>query len=84
VFFQCKKKYPFLSKVVQSKEIIYTKHIYEKEMLAILHALKKWRPYLMGRHFKVKMVSMIMITNMWEAFGSIKYLGMIVQKFLEI
>ena len=23
-------------------------------MLAILHALKKWRPYLMGRHFKVK------------------------------
>ena len=29
--------------------------IYEKEMLAILHALKKWRPYLVGRHFKVKM-----------------------------
>ena len=28
--------------------------IYEKEMLAILHAIKKWRPYLMGRHFKVK------------------------------
>ena len=26
--------------------------IYEKEMLAILHALKKWRPYRMGRHFK--------------------------------
>ena len=23
-------------------------------MLAILHAVKKWRPYLMGRHFKVK------------------------------
>ena len=30
------------------------KPIYEKEMLAILHALNKWRPYLMGRHFKVK------------------------------
>ena len=30
------------------------KAIYEKEMLVILHALKKWRPYLMGRHFKVK------------------------------
>ena len=30
------------------------KPIYEKEMLEILHALKKWRPYLMGRHFKVK------------------------------
>lgn len=24
-------------------------------MLAILHALKKWRPYPTGRHFKVKM-----------------------------
>lgn len=23
-------------------------------MLVVLHALKKWRPYLMGRHFKVK------------------------------
>ena len=31
------------------------KTIYEKEMLAILHALKKWRLYLMGRYFKVKM-----------------------------
>jgi hypothetical protein len=23
-------------------------------MMTILHALKKWRPYLIGRHFKVK------------------------------
>eukprot|EP00253_Pinus_taeda_P017817 PITA_17817 len=30
------------------------KPIYEKEMLEILHALKQWRPYLMGRHFNVK------------------------------
>jgi hypothetical protein len=30
------------------------KPIYEKEMMEILHALKKWRPYLIGRHFKVK------------------------------
>ena len=28
--------------------------IYEKEMLAILHALKQWHPYLIGRHSKVK------------------------------
>ena len=38
--------------------------IYEKEMLAILHALKKWRPYLMGGHFKVK-----------EDHDSLKYLS---------
>jgi hypothetical protein len=30
------------------------KPIYEKEMMEILHALKKWHPYLIGRHFKVK------------------------------
>jgi hypothetical protein len=30
------------------------KPIYEKEMMAILHVLKKWHPYLIGRHFKVK------------------------------
>ena len=28
------------------------KPIYEKEMMEILHALNKWRPYLIGRHFK--------------------------------
>ena len=28
--------------------------IYEKEMLEILHALKQWRCFLIGRHFKVK------------------------------
>ena len=30
------------------------KSIYEKKMLAIIHALKQWHPYLIGRHFKVK------------------------------
>jgi hypothetical protein len=30
------------------------KPIYEKEMMEILHALKKWLPYLIGRYFKVK------------------------------
>jgi hypothetical protein len=32
------------------------KPIYEKEMMTILHALNKWRPYLIGRHFKVKII----------------------------
>ena len=27
---------------------------FDKEMMEILHALKKWRPYLIGRNFKVK------------------------------
>ena len=36
------------------KEKYLHKPIYEKEMLEILHALKQWRHYLMGRHFKVK------------------------------
>ena len=30
--------------------------IYEKEMLAILYALKQWHPYLIGRNFKVKTI----------------------------
>ncbi|PKA46982.1 putative mitochondrial protein [Apostasia shenzhenica] len=35
-----------------------TKHqqlpVYDKEMLAIVAAIQKWRPYLLGNHFKVK------------------------------
>ena len=42
----------FESRLIKGKFL--HKAIYEKEMLAILHALKKWRPYLMGRHFKVR------------------------------
>ena len=42
----------FESRSIKGKYL--QKAIYEKEMLAILHALKKWRPYLMGRNFKVK------------------------------
>jgi hypothetical protein len=29
--------------------------IYEKEMLAILHAVDLWCPYLLGQHFQIKM-----------------------------
>jgi hypothetical protein len=42
----------FESQPLKGKDL--HKHIYEKEMMEILHALKKWRPYLIGRHFKVK------------------------------
>ena len=37
------------------KQMSLKKPIYEKEMLAILHALMEWQPYLMGRHFKVNL-----------------------------
>jgi hypothetical protein len=30
------------------------KSTYEKEMMAILHAVETWHPYLIGRHFQIK------------------------------
>ena len=42
----------FESRSIKGKYL--QKAIYDKDMLAILHGLKKWRPYLMGRHFMVK------------------------------
>ena len=52
VLMQDERPIAFESRPIKGKFL--RKAIYEKEMLAILHALKKWRPYLMGRHFKVK------------------------------
>ncbi|KAF8390331.1 hypothetical protein HHK36_024856 [Tetracentron sinense] len=37
--------------------------IYEKEMISILHAVTKWRPYLLGRRFQI-----------WSDHKSIKYM----------
>jgi hypothetical protein len=42
----------FESRSLKGKDL--HKPIYENEMMAILHALKQWNPYLIGRHFKVK------------------------------
>jgi hypothetical protein len=42
----------FESQPLKGKDL--HKPVYEKEMMAILHALKKWHLYLIGRHFKVK------------------------------
>ena len=42
----------FESRLIKGKYL--QKPVYENEMLAILQALKKWKTYLMGKHFKVK------------------------------
>ena len=52
VLTQDERPISFESRPIKGKFL--RKAIYEKEMLAILQALKKWRPYLMGGHFKVK------------------------------
>ena len=42
----------FFSKALSPK--LQAKSVYEKEMLAVLAAVKKWNAYLLGRHFKIK------------------------------
>jgi hypothetical protein len=42
----------FTSKQLSKKNL--GKPIYEKEMLAILHAVELWRLYLLGQHFQIK------------------------------
>jgi hypothetical protein len=44
---------PFESKIFKPRE--QTKSTYDKEMLAIMHALVKWKQYLLGTKFLVKM-----------------------------
>ena len=43
----------FGSHQINGKKLL--KPIYEKKMLATLHIVKKWFPYLIGRYFKVKL-----------------------------
>jgi hypothetical protein len=42
----------FTSKQLSKRNL--GKSIYEKEMLAILHAVDIWRPYLLGQRFQIK------------------------------
>ena len=42
----------FTSKQLSERNL--GKPIYEKEMLAILHAVDLWRPYLLGQRFQIK------------------------------
>jgi hypothetical protein len=42
----------FTSKQISESNL--GKSIYEKEMLAILHAVDIWRPYLLGKRFQIK------------------------------
>ena len=42
----------FTSKKLSERNL--GKSIYEKEMLAILHVVDLWHPYLLGQHFQIK------------------------------
>jgi hypothetical protein len=42
----------FTSKQLSERNL--GKSIYEKEMLAILHVVDLWRPYLLGKRFQIK------------------------------
>lgn len=52
VLMQQGKPIAYMIKLLAGKHKAFS--IYEKEMLAIVLALQKWRPYLLGRHFKIK------------------------------
>ena len=42
----------FFSKGLKGREL--TLSTYEKEFLALISAIQKWRPYLLGQAFKIK------------------------------
>jgi len=52
VLVQQGKPITYMSKALSEKYKALS--IYEKEMLAIVLALQRWRPYLLGRRFKIK------------------------------
>ena len=52
VLIQVGRPLAFTSKQLFEKNL--GKPIYEKEMLAILHAVELWHPYLLGQRFQIK------------------------------
>ena len=34
--------------------VSHTKSVYERELMAIVFTVKKWRPYILGKHFTVR------------------------------
>lgn len=51
--FYCNKEGQLLF-CVKHQQIKISLSIYEKEMLAIMMAFQKWRPYILARQFKIK------------------------------
>ena len=52
VFSQCGKPMAYFSKALSPKHQLLS--VYEKKMLALLVAVKKWSSYVIGRHFKIR------------------------------
>jgi hypothetical protein len=51
VLMQAGKPIAFMSQTLSNKA--QQKSVYERELMTIVIAIQKWRPYLMGRHFEV-------------------------------
>ena len=52
ILMQAGQPLAFTSKQLSKKNL--GKPIYEKEMLAILHVVELWHPYLLGKRFQIK------------------------------
>jgi hypothetical protein len=51
VLMQAGRPIAYMSQTLSDKA--QKKSVYERELMAIVIAIQKWRPYLLGRHFKV-------------------------------